>query len=90
MSEWVGSTALCLSGLTGIHCTHRQQTQNWPLFYDVQHAKCTSYAVQIKDMSKKFISNKWETAITSKGHMTTAALKQAHKEDNRELVFIRL
>ena len=28
--------------------------------------------------------------MTSQGHVTTAALKQAHKEDNREVFFIRL
>ena len=28
--------------------------------------------------------------MTSQGHVTTAALKQVHKEDNREVVFIRL
>ena len=28
--------------------------------------------------------------MTSPGHVTTAALKQAHKEDNREVFFIRL
>ena len=27
-----------------------------------------------------FISNKWETAMTSQGHVTTASLKQANKE----------
>ena len=31
-----------------------------------------------------------ETAMTSQGHVTTALLKQAHKEDNREVFFIRL
>ena len=28
--------------------------------------------------------------MTSQGHVTTASLKQAHKEDNREVFFIRL
>ena len=28
--------------------------------------------------------------MTSQGHVTTASLKQAHKEDNREAFFIRL
>ena len=28
--------------------------------------------------------------MTSEGHVTRASLKQAHKEDNREVVFIRL
>ena len=28
--------------------------------------------------------------MTSHGHVTTAALKQAHKEDDREVFFIRL
>ena len=28
--------------------------------------------------------------MTSPGHVTTAALKQAHKEDNRDVFFIRL
>ena len=28
--------------------------------------------------------------MTSQGHVTTVALKQAHKEDNREVFFIRL
>ena len=28
--------------------------------------------------------------MTSQGHVTTAALKQAHKEDKREVFFIRL
>ena len=28
--------------------------------------------------------------MTSQGHVTTAALKQAHKEDNREVFVIRL
>ena len=28
--------------------------------------------------------------MTSQGHVTTAALKQAHKKDNREVFFIRL
>ena len=42
-------------------------------------------------MSLTFISNKWETAMTSQGHVTTtAALKRAHKEDNEEVFFIRL
>ena len=36
------------------------------------------------------ISNKWETAMTSQGHVTAASLKQAHKEDNREVFFIGL
>ena len=41
-------------------------------------------------MSKAFISNKWETALTSQGHVTTASLKQANKEDDREAFFIHL
>ena len=49
-----------------------------------------SYAVLIENMSITFISNKWETAMTSQGHVTTASLKQAHKEDNRSVFFIRL
>ena len=28
--------------------------------------------------------------MTSQGHVTTASLKEAHKEDNREVFFIRL
>ena len=28
--------------------------------------------------------------MTSQGHVTTVPLKQAHKEDNREVFFIRL
>ena len=28
--------------------------------------------------------------MTSQGHVTTASLKQAHKEDNREVFFICL
>ena len=28
--------------------------------------------------------------MTSQGHVTTAALKQAHKEDKREVFFIHL
>ena len=28
--------------------------------------------------------------MTSQGHVTTASLKQAYKEDNREVFFIRL
>ena len=28
--------------------------------------------------------------MTSQGHVITASLKQAHKEDNREVFFIRL
>ena len=28
--------------------------------------------------------------MTSQGHVTTAALEQAHKEDNREVFFIHL
>ena len=28
--------------------------------------------------------------MTSQGHVTTVALKQAHKEDNREIFFFRL
>ena len=28
--------------------------------------------------------------MTSQGHVTTASLKQTHKEDNREVFFIRL
>ena len=52
--------------------------------------ECSSHAVLIEDMSLPFISNKWETAMTSQGHMTTASLKQANKEDNREVFFIRL
>ena len=28
--------------------------------------------------------------MTSQGHVTTASLKQAHEEDNREVLFIRL
>ena len=28
--------------------------------------------------------------MTSQGHVTSAALKQTHKEDNREVFFIRL
>ena len=28
--------------------------------------------------------------MTSQGHVTTALLKQAHKEDNREVFFIHL
>ena len=28
--------------------------------------------------------------MTSQGHVTTVSLKQAHKEDNREVFFIRL
>ena len=28
--------------------------------------------------------------MTSQGHVTTASLNQAHKEDNREVFFIRL
>ena len=28
--------------------------------------------------------------MTSQGHVTTVALKQAHNEDNREIFFIRL
>ena len=28
--------------------------------------------------------------MTSQGHVTTASLTQAHKEDNREVFFIRL
>ena len=31
-------------------------------------------------MSITLISNKWGTAVTSQGHVTTAALKQACKE----------
>ena len=27
--------------------------------------------------------------MTSQGHVTTASLKQPHKEDNREVIFIR-
>ena len=38
-------------------------------------------------MSQTFISNKWETALTSQGHVTTAPLKQANKEDNRQAFF---
>ena len=28
--------------------------------------------------------------MTSQGHVTTASLKQAHEDDNREVFFIRL
>ena len=41
-------------------------------------------------MSNTFISNKWETAMTSEGHVTTSSLEQANKEDNREAFFIGL
>ena len=41
-------------------------------------------------MSYAFIFKKWETAMTSQGHVTIASLKQAHKEDNRGAFFIRL
>ena len=60
------------------------------LFYDVLHAKCSASAVPIEVMSYAYISDKWETAMTSQGHVTTASLKQSHKEDNREAFFIRL
>ena len=39
-------------------------------------------------MSKTSIPNKWETAMTSQGHVTTALVKQAHMEDIREVFFI--
>ena len=60
---------------------------NWPLFYDVLHAKCSSLAVPIEDMSLTFISNKLETTMTSQCHVTTASLKQALKEDKRGIFY---
>ena len=36
------------------------------------------------------MSVKWETAMTSQDHVTTASLKQAHEEDNRGVFFICL
>ena len=56
------------------------RTKNWPLFYDVLQFNCCAYAVRIKNMSIAFISNKWETAMTSQDHVTPASLKQANKE----------
>ena len=34
--------------------------------------------------------NQWEAAMTSQGHVTTASLIQANKDNNRETFFIRL
>ena len=75
---------------TSIACAYRQHTQNWLLVYDVLHSKCSAYAALIEHMSKKFIFNKWEIAMTSQGHVTTASLKQANKGDYRESFFICL
>ena len=42
---------------------------------------CKSTVVPIENMStaftSAFVSNKWETTMTSPGHVTTASLKQA-------------
>ena len=56
---------------------------------------CKSTVVLIENMStaftSAFVSNKWETTMTSPGHVTTASLKQANnKKDNRGAFFIRL
>ena len=65
---------------TGICCAHSPQTYSWPLFYDVLQVNCCACAVLIENMSITFISYKWETAMASQGHVTTALLKQADEE----------
>ena len=59
---------------------HIGNRNNWPLIYDVLQVNVCAYAVLIEDMNITFISHKWETAMTSHGHVTTASLKQANKE----------
>ena len=43
------------------------------LFYNVLQVKCCAHGVQIENMSIPSISNKWETAMTSQGDVTTAS-----------------
>ena len=54
-----------------VHIDNRHK--NWSLLYDVLQVKYSACAVLIEYM-KTFISNKWETA------MTTEPVKQAKKE----------
>ena len=60
-----------------VHIGSRHKIDHY--FYDVLQVKCSGYVVLFKNMSMTFISNKWETAMTSYGHVTTASLKQANK-----------
>ena len=71
-----------------VHIGNRHQIGHY--FYDVLQVKCSAYAALIENMSMTFISNKWETAMTSHGHVTTALLTQANKEYYRGAFFIRL
>ena len=43
------------------------------LFYNVLQVKCCAHGVQIENMSITFISNEWETSMTSQGDVTTAS-----------------
>ena len=49
--------------------------------------KLSAHTVPIEDMGQTFIAHERETAMTSQGHVTTASLKQANKEDNGEIVY---
>ena len=71
---------VCYYTYTHMGCAHRQQRSNLSLFYDVLQVNCCAYAVLIENMSKTFISNQWETAMTSQCHVTSASPKQANKE----------
>ena len=61
-----------------VHISNRHKIGH--CFYDVLIVKCSAYAVLIENIRITFISNKWETAMASHGHETTASLKQANKE----------
>ena len=60
-----------------MHINNRQKIGH--CFYDVLQGKCCAYAVLIQNISLEFISNNWDTAMTSHGNVTTALLKQANK-----------
>ena len=49
-------------------------------FYDVLHVKSCAYTVLTEKMAITFISDMWETAMTSHGLVTTESLKKANKE----------
>ena len=63
--------------LSIVHINNRQKIGH--CFYDVLQVKCCAYAVLIENISLEFISNKWDTAMTSHDNVTTALLKQAYK-----------
>ena len=45
----MGNVRVILRPASVVHI--RNRLKSWPLFYDVLHAKCFSYAVLIEDMS---------------------------------------